>query len=724
MTAPGSFVKRPGSLLPLFAGLACGALLWPAAAPAQAPIPEIKGGRVEQVTVDLVVLDRKGNAVTNLKREDFSVFEEGRPQALVSFDVIDRRPGSEAAQSAPEPAKAPRVASNQEPLARRDRLARTFVILFDDLHIGPLVGNDAKTAVAAFLDRGSVEGDRVTLIATSASAWWSTQMKGGRDDLMAVLKRLEGRRILETHRERITDYEALQIFYYHDVRTAQRVQDRLDRYGTTLVQHKDKEIARSQMEFFARGLVDPFIEARAQETYLKMKSRMRQTLEAIERATRALSEGPERKALILVSEGFVEDPAQEGFRRVVEAARRVNAALYFVDAGGLRALDPGYSAELGAPMVSGDTMTAIADLSREADGSALLADQTGGFSIRSTNAFNEGAARIGRESQSYYLLGYLPGDIPHDGRFRKIEVKVNGRYTVRARKGYYAPLPSGELPAPEQKGVDAPIQHALDAPRALDAIPLRLTAYVLDDSATDRCRVMFVADVDVSKVQFQPADGQAEPQAALDTLLVVSARDSAEVQRTDQKAEIQRRASGAEGPTWYSFVRELTLGAGPHQAKLVVRDIASGRVASVIHELSVPAAGKLRVSTPILTDKLTQSAGGAPTPALVTLREFPSGAALYVRFDVFGAAKSADGLPRVRAGHALRRSGGEVLGRSAPTLIEPTSLGALARMVQIPLRGLAPGEYELLLSVQDEVSGETRELVESFSVTPPRAASR
>jgi hypothetical protein len=65
-----------------------------------------------------------------------------------------------------------------------------------------------------------------------------------------------------------------------------------------------------------------------------------------------------------------------------------------------------------------------------------------------------------------------------------------------------------------------------------------------------------------------------------------------------------------------------------------------------------------------------------------------------------------------------------VIGRATPTLIEPTSLGAIARMVQIPLRGFPPGDYELLLSVTDEVSGLTRELTEPFSITPPVTASR
>jgi VWFA-related protein len=691
------------------------------AAPQQEKIPQIAGGRVEQVTVDVVVLDRKGKPVTGLTRGDFTVLEEGQSKTIASFDVIDRTsPEGEAV--APEPP--PRVATNTGPAQDAAQAGRTFVILFDDLNLTFTNANHAKKAVAAFLDRGAVEGDRVTLLSTSGTAWWTTRMKGGREDLLAILKRLDGRRVLETASERLTDYEAFQIVYYRDVLVAARVQDRLERYGTKMLQAPDKANAQNAAQLFQRGVVDPFVENIALQTYTKAKTRMEASLATIERAIRALTEERSRKALLLVSEGFVDDPTQGGLKRVVEAARRVNATIYFVDANGLRALDPMYSAEFGPALDSRDTMTAIADLSREGEGAVVLADRTGGFSIRDTNAFEEGAVRIGRESQSYYLLGYNPGDIPRDGRFRKIEVRVRGGYTVRARRGYYAPLPEGETAYAPPKGVDPVLQQALDGSGASDAIPLRLTAYVMEDSGLDRTRVVLAADADVSRVEFRDVDGQA--QATLDTLVVIAHRESGEALRTDQKVEIQRRpgvAANGGGPMWYSFLREFRVAPGEHQAKLVVRDAVSSRVGTVIYGFGVPAHDQFRVSTPVLTDTLTDPGRGS-TPVLLTRRAFPQSAQLYCRFDVFGAAKGRDGLPQVRAGHALRHRGAEIVGRANPSLIEPTSLGAVARMVQIPLRAFPPGDYELVLTVTDEVSGASRELVEPFSVTPPMTASR
>jgi VWFA-related protein len=684
---------------------------------AQEPIPEIAGGKVEQVTVDVVVLDKKGHPVTGLTQADFTVLDEGVPQEIASFELIDRQPGAGGAETETRP----RVATNIE--VATEKPGRTFVILFDDLHITHLNANAAKAAVAAFLDRGAVEGDRVTLVTTSGDVWWTTRMKRGRDDLIAVLKRLDGRRFLEPATERITDFEAIQIVYYRDIPTVRRVQRRLETYGTALLQPMDPKNRAEAYEFFQRGVVDPYVESTASRVFLELRTRLQRSFRTIERVIGSLAEDRDRKALLLVSEGFVEDPTQEGLKRVVEAARRVNATLYFIDSGGLRALNPGNSAEFAVPIDARDTMAAIADLSREAEGANALAQDTGGFSIRDTNAFDEGVVRIGRESQSYYLLGYVPGTIPRDGRFRKIKVKVRGNYETRARRGYYAPSDTPQGRSAYREGVDPALQGALDAATFADAIPLRMTAFAMEPSGPDRSRAYVVADVDVSGVQY--ADVEGSPTATLETLTVVANRDSDDVQRRDQTVEIRRRPGPVESPMWYSFVRDFEILPGEHQVKLVVRDTATGRVGSVVFELSAPPHDQFRFSTPILTDTLNYPPGGiGGVPALITRRTFQSGAPLYCRFDVYGAAKTPDGMPRVEAGYTLRRKGGGTVSSALPSRIGPTSLGALGRLIEIPLVGVAPGDYELVLRARDDVTGESRERIEPFSVAPTVSARR
>src|SRR5262249_21771972 len=175
--------------------------------------------------------------------------------------------------------------------------------------------------------------------------------------------------------------------------------------------------------------------------------------------------------------------------------------------------------------------------------------------------------------------------------------------------------------------------------------------------------------------------------------------------------------------SWYPIVRDFDLPPGGHQAKLVLRDVASGKIATVVYEFEVPPLDEWRVSTPILTDTIQRPAGqDIFMPVLLTRRTFVEGQPLYCRFDVYGAQKDKDGRPRVRAGHVLRRADGSVRSRSEPTPILPTSLGAVSRLMQIPL-DVEPGDYELVLNVTDDVTAKTRELVEPFRVTSRSAAT-
>jgi VWFA-related protein len=696
-------------LVALLAGAAAGA----ASSPVPAQEPQVFPGGIELVTVDVVVADKQGNPVEGLSRDDFTVLDEGRPQELATFDRV-RATAEPPAAGGPSPPR-PRMATN---LARPAERGRLFVIVFDDMHLSPMNAQRAKAAVLEFLTRGTREGDQVALVATGGGAWWSTRLPEGRADLIAVLKHLEGRRVPENAMERLTDYEAMRIFVYRDPEVAARVQDRFDRYGTRSRREMQESLQQQAGQTMA-GMLDPYVEMRASEDYLRLKSRLEITLGLLDRTAKALAESRDRKAVLLVSEGFVYDTSIDAFKRVKESARRANAVFYFLDARGLEGISS-FSAEFGPALLERDMMSAIADISREGDGAAGLAEDTGGFAVRSTNDLRPGAERIGRESRSYYLLGYNPGAIPRDGRFRKIEVRVRGKgLTVRARRGYYAPGDDGKGAPPAPSRLDPAIQQALDAPGSEGAIPLRLTAYAADEASLGKARVLVVGEADLSQVAFPEGTGGAI--AALDTLVVVAHRESGDFQRRDQRVELQRNPRAPAGPVWYTFVREFELPAGVHQAKLVVRDANSQRIGTLLFEFEVPPLDRLRVSTPILGDRLQGPAGQAgSTPLLQVTRNFASGGTLYCRFDVYGATRGKDGLPRVASGYELRRTGGRVIGRSAPTPIQPTSIGAIARLLQIPLANVGPGDYELVVTVRDQASGESRELDEPFSLGAPR----
>jgi hypothetical protein len=232
-------------------------------------------------------------------------------------------------------------------------------------------------------------------------------------------------------------------------------------------------------------------------------------------------------------------------------------------------------------------------------------------------------------------------------------------------------------------------------------------------------------EVDVDGFDFEEKDGRFLD--TLEFLLVVAHRETGEFFRYDQKVEMKLLPETRQKAktAWLPVVRDFELQPGGYQAKIVVRDKRSGKIGSVLHPFEVPPLGQLRTSTPILSDTLAPQAEGSktPKPQLLARRDFTLGAMIYCQFDVFGAATDQkSGMPRVTAGYTIRAKGGADVFRVAPSMITPTSLGKLSRIVGSELKDATPGDYEFVLTVKDEIDGKSLELVEPFKLVSPPSA--
>ena len=711
------FVCRPVLALGLLGGVASPGGSQ-AARPTQAP-PSTFPSQVEQVTVDVVVTDGKGQPVADLTRDSLDVYEDGVRQSIASFDVFQVAAPAAAAPpvGAAGPPPPPRVSANASGAAQG---GRTFVIVFDDVHLRARTAQQAKAAVAEFLRRETREGDRVSLVASSGTVWWTARMEAGREELLALLKRLEGRLLPETRRDWLSDYEAMRIHVFRDNMILNRVQRRFETYGIPTMTGQSQHV-RGMM-----AVEDPVVTSRAAEVYYEAAARNHLTLGALERAVSGLAPVRGRKSVVLVSEGFVYDTQLPEFKRILDATRRVNAVIYFVNSRGLEGLPDALTAEYRTVLPAEDLGFAFAQTMETTEGSEGLASDSGGFTVRNSNDLTAGLKRIADETRVYYLVGYNPTNAARDGAFRKIEVKVRGRrgLAVRARRGYYAPR-DGAAPPEVRPGTDPAFQAALDSPYELADLPLRMTHYVRDETTLDRARVFLAAEVDVRRLDLAERDGKA--QGALQYLMVAVPRDGGPFFRFDQTLELALPPEAREeiGRTWLPVVREFELPVGRYRAKMVVRDKASGRLGTVIHDFEVPDMKPFRVSTPVLSDVREQNSDGTPGDRLAVLarREFPQGGSLFCQVDVYRAAKEeASGMPRVSMGYVVRRSNGSVVTQDPVSLVRPAPDGSVTRLVGFSLENASPGEYELLMQVRDEFSGEARVLREPFRVVASVAA--
>jgi hypothetical protein len=513
----------------------------------------------------------------------------------------------------------------------------------------------------------------------------------------------------------------MRIEVFNDQDVAARVRRRFDSTGAL----NSGQASGSSLS--AMSDHDPVIWGRATDVYFQAVARNRITLSMLKRVLESLIASRGRKSVILVSDGFINDPSLEDFKEVVKASRRANAAIYSVDSIGLASLPVEFSAESSSPIAAMDVGASFMDESMATSGNDDLAFDTGGFAVRNSNDLTRGIERIADESRVYYLLGYMPTNARQDGKFRKIEVRVNRKdIKIRARKGYYAPLEGGKTPnKKEAPKADPQFQQALDSPYEANDVPLRLTAYVFGEGLMGKANATVLAEVDVRKFAFAEVDGRFTD--TLEFLVVTAHRDSGEYWRYDQKVNMNLLPATRErlSKSWFPIARDFELAPGAYQSKVVVRDKNAGKVGTVTFAFDVPDLTAFRTSSITLSDTPQPQQGdkGVPRPAMLARRAFETGRQLYAEFSVFGAAKDkASGMPKVWAGHQVRDATGAVRINVAPSLIRPTSLGHLSRLIGASLEGFPAGDYDFALAVTDEISGKTLDIHEPFTIVAAEEA--
>jgi len=407
-------------------------------------------------------------------------------------------------------------------------------------------------------------------------------------------------------------------------------------------------------------------------------------------------------------------------RDLAALTRESNTAIYFVDVRGLVASPAGDTAASFGTLEDPRDQAKLAFEERNLTGagSQELADASGGFSVHNSNDLAGGIDRIAEESRVFYLLGFYPPEGKSEREWRKLKVEVKRPgLTVRARRGYTLRLPGPAKPAKKEKkdkgpAVDPAVLRALDSAHSVAGLPLRAMTYILEPRPNDLTHVVLAAEVNADPLGLTPR-GDARV-GRLDVSVVAVNRDSGRGFRHDDAVEVVAKDPGPPG--WRAFAREFELPVGVTQVRVVVRDPASGALGSVTQRFEVPPPGRLRLSTPVLTDRIEKpkEPGEKPRAALAVHRVFAPAGALYCQFEVFGATLAGAGAASVNAGLELRSVDGRVFRHGDLTPIAVDANGRIVRLVGLGLDGLEEGSYDLFLNVVDQVSGVSLERHEPF----------
>ena len=690
------------------------------------------------ITVDAVVLDPSGAPVRGLTRDDFTILEDGRPQTIVGFearDVHDVRPAGEGT------AASPLLGTNVGSAARSGRM---LVVVIDDLGLTLPTGQQVKTALDGWLRAGPRPEDEITLLTTSGDIWWTDTVGAGRQDLLAVLDRLRGKRESRSRSDlTMTDEEASLVEYASPLGsgdsqgTGQRpASGPPDRTGPALVASSGSTLERVARRFLDLGLcfvchncADPMASCKsaAQSTAhlinVGTRRRLDVLLGTIERLSRSLAPVAGRKSILVLSENFPRDEIMEAhYRTVIDAAQRGNTSVYFTAARGLSG-PSGYSADSRVAPAPGD----LAAMSVEENllafgGAAQLTEATGGAMTQS-NDLAAGLERIATDLSAYYLLGYQP-EPSAAGKWHTLEVRVARHGAkVLARGGYRAGPPALE-PVLDGKGARREVQGLIASSLAgttRDTLPLRMALSLQGPDGAGGARVQVVVEVDGSRLRVEKTTTGAK--AALELTILAVARDRPTVLPLRESLDIGRRPEDVAG--WLALFREVRLPPGVAQVRTTIRDRAGTAAGTVTARVEVPDVDGPYLSTPLLTERTQPPLVPGEPPRLVptALRRFTHGRALHCQYELFGfGGRDMPGVAQVAGSYTLQAEDGRVIEMVPPTLIV-TDGRRVVRRITIPTDRLVPGAYELLLTVEDRLARRAFSAREAFVVEAEVAGS-
>ena len=405
---------------------------------------------VLQVLVPVVVTDKKGYYVTDLKASDFQVFEDGDPETIVAFSTsVDRTASASVAQEAQQTNGSKAISPTP---VKGGSLRETYLVVVDTLHSSLANFTRARNALTKFFQQEHSNDSQYALMAVGRQIQAIHDSTRDPGVVLAALHSKSFQKMIHDSESSNTAFEAGRF--------------------TTLVDQYCKSCGcqtvlqdPSEAPFCATrtGMVQAFLTRFGERTYLLNEEFLRQ----VNRLVRSAASMPTSRTVIFLSDGFNRFPGQElygilqGFgpntnsfsfnprdtqpelETVLRIASKYNVKFYTLDSRGLytSASFDGGSLDVShwgvTPQAVDRQMMPIAR--ENTDVLAELAHQTGGFFFENNNDLLKGIRKAFADNRESYVLTYVPTNKKLDGKYRAIRVKVNGKgLVVNAKAGYWA----------------------------------------------------------------------------------------------------------------------------------------------------------------------------------------------------------------------------------------------------------------------------------------------
>ena len=679
----------------------------PAAQPQQQPSPDQprfeSSVSVAVVSVDVVVRDSSGNVVRGLTANDFVVSEDGKPQKVESFsfqeiaaapadtpdiqllDGLEDTVRAEAARAASATPAAEPAAAAADGTSLTNR--RMLTIVFDVSSMQPddvqRAVEDAREWVAGKM----TAADLVAIITIGSRLNVLTDFTSSREDALA----------------------ALQALAYNE--------------GTEV---DPEAIATAATEAEAAETDDSSTATEA-DAFQEFNNDVR--LRALKTLCQELTPIQQKKALMYFSAGMSRggDDNQIELRSATSTCNRGNVTIYAVDTRGLQAVAAGGSAASrgnGRSILTGGGMRGFQQLNQSQETLTTLAADTGGRAFTATNDFGDAFARVQSDLAAYYLLGYQSTNPARDGKFRRIQVRVNRPdvkgMRVEARPGYYAGRSFANTNARDREAL---LDDQLSAAVSSTDVPMVLgTGYFRQQGSgrgdrgprggDDRFYVPIALAIPGFAVPV--ADKAAEVQ--LDVKGEVRDEQGRVIGRLRETIKVPSGGAETLAGRQVFYQSGVTLPPGRFVAKVVVRENTGGAIGSFEAPIVVPqmTGQTMKVSSVVMSTQVQKAPGGRSDNPLVRdgvqllpnlTRAVGRSQKVYFYYEVYDPAVTEQS-PDLRTSLAFYRGGVKVF--ETPTVtrtaIDEPNRRAVVFQFEVPAEQFRPGTYTCQINIIDSIA--------------------
>src|SRR6266446_1078144 len=675
------------------------------------------------VSLDVIVKDKKGKAIIDLKPEDFTVFENGVPQKIDFFDATLTT--SEAAQPTRpnDPTQLPNESTR--PKSRTPSgFPRNIIALVLDGQSTELANlKHVREGMMKYIRERVSDSDSVALFSISGSLQLLQSFTQDKAKLIAAVeKAYDSSTVSKTSEARGLS---------EDIRAMrEQVASGPELIGGT-IPPAGVSVSMAAQALIARHVLEQYIALRSTLS----TQQTRPVLAALAAISEGLRSIPGKKTLVMFSQGFIASETLDWqVQSTIDIANRANVAIYIIDSTGLTggaptsgalvsgsplgAISGGLEPEQRRRAGAGESVFDIArqeGLNRQQDLLYRLSEDTGGHFIKNTNDIAGGLERIDTEIRSRYTLAYHSTDPNFDGGFRKVKIEVHKPDTnVLARAGYYAIPPSQIIPfSPDDRKLLANFAGM----QAHPTLPLSLEL----NSFRSREGFYIVPlsfEISPAAVQFDHKGDKERLQ--LEVLGVVRAEGEDKIlSRLGGNFDVNLTSLQYESilNDKIFYRQDMQLYSGNYTVDLIVRDRLSGKVAARQEKLVLPDAGSDFWATEAVLSrhaepqKQTARNGDVLSEGNVQIRpspsrEFHATDNLIIFFKLYNAAVGREtGKPLVRVTVTLMNDGKPAMRpfdyQLTESAIEPVLHLTFAKYVR--LAGLPAGKYSAVIESRDIV---------------------